>query len=60
VRLENGRCLDLTFCKRPRSKFVWLGRIYELCNRGRRAMPIIREESKALKWEIFCTSRCHI
>jgi hypothetical protein len=23
VRLENGKCLDLTFCKKPRSKFVW-------------------------------------
>jgi hypothetical protein len=35
--LENGKCLDLTFCKKPRSKFVWLGRTCELHNRGRRA-----------------------
>jgi hypothetical protein len=45
VRLENGRCLDLTFCKKPRSKFVWLGRTCELRNLGRRAMPIIGEET---------------
>jgi hypothetical protein len=35
-------------CRTPlklRSKFVWLGRTYELCNHGRRAMPIIGEES---------------
>jgi hypothetical protein len=44
VRLENGGYLDLIFCKKPRNKFVWLGRIYELCNRGRRATPIIGEE----------------
>jgi hypothetical protein len=37
VRLENGRCLGLTFCKKPRSKFVWLGRTCELRNQGRRA-----------------------
>jgi hypothetical protein len=45
VRLENGGCLDLTFCKKLRSKFVWLGRIYESHNRGRRATSIIGEES---------------
>jgi hypothetical protein len=45
VRLENGRCLGPTFCKKPRSKFVWLGRTYELRNRGRRAMSIMGEES---------------
>jgi hypothetical protein len=45
VRLQNGKCLDLTFCKKPRSKFVWLGRTYESHNRGRRATPIIGEES---------------
>jgi transposase InsO family protein len=45
VRLENGRCLDPTFCKMPRSKFVRLGRTYKLRNRGKRAMPIIGEES---------------
>jgi hypothetical protein len=45
VRLENGRCLDLTFCKKPRSKFVWLGKTCELRNRGKRATPIIGEEN---------------
>jgi hypothetical protein len=45
VRLENGRFLDLTFCKKLRSKFVWLGRTCELRNRGRRTMMIIGEET---------------
>jgi hypothetical protein len=45
VRLENGKCLDPTFYKKPRSKFVWLGRTYELHNRGRRATSIIGKES---------------
>jgi hypothetical protein len=45
VRLENRRSLDLTFCKKPRSKFVWLGRTYELRNRDRGATLIIGEES---------------
>jgi hypothetical protein len=44
-RLENGRCLDPTFCKKLRSKFIWLGRTCELRNRDRRARPIIGEES---------------
>jgi hypothetical protein len=60
VRLENEKCLDPTFCKKPRSKFIWLGRICELHNRGRRAMSIIGEESEALKLEILSTSRCHL
>jgi hypothetical protein len=45
VRLENGKCLDSTFCKKPRSKFVWLGRNCESHNQGRRATPIIGEGS---------------
>jgi hypothetical protein len=45
VRLENRRCFDPTFCKKTRSKFIWLGRTYELHNRGRRATPVIGEES---------------
>jgi hypothetical protein len=45
VRLENRKCLDLIFCKKPGSKFVWLGRTCELHNQGRRATPIIGEES---------------
>jgi hypothetical protein len=32
VRLENIRFLDPTFCKKPRSKFVRLGRTCELCH----------------------------
>jgi hypothetical protein len=43
VRLENGRFLDPTFCKKPRSKFVWYGRTYELHNQGKRATLIIGE-----------------
>jgi hypothetical protein len=39
------RFLVPTFCKKPRSKFIWLGRTCELRNQGRRAMPIIVEES---------------
>jgi hypothetical protein len=45
MRLENGRFLNLTFCKKPRSKFVWLGRTYEMLNQDRIAMPIIGEEN---------------
>jgi hypothetical protein len=58
VRLENGRFLDLTYCMKPRSKFVWLGRTCMSCNLGRRATPIIGEESWALKLEILYTSMC--
>jgi hypothetical protein len=60
VRLENGKCLDPTFCKKLRSKFVWLGRTCKLHNRGRRATPIIGEESQDLKLEILFTSTCHL
>jgi hypothetical protein len=45
TRLENRSFSVPTFCKKPRSKFDWLGRTCELCNQGRRAMPIIGEES---------------
>jgi hypothetical protein len=45
VRLENKRFLDLTFYKKPRRKSVWLGKTFVSCNQGRRAMPIIGEES---------------
>jgi hypothetical protein len=44
VRLENRRFLDPILCKKPRSKYIWLGRTCELRNLGRRAMPIIGEE----------------
>jgi hypothetical protein len=45
MRLENGRFSDPTFYKKPRSKFTWLGRTFELRNLGRKDMPIIGEES---------------
>jgi hypothetical protein len=45
VRLENGKFLDPRFWKKLRNKFVWLGRTCELHNLGRRATPIIGEES---------------
>jgi hypothetical protein len=45
VRLENGRFMDLTFCKKLRSKFVSLGRTCELRNQGRKATSIIGGES---------------
>jgi hypothetical protein len=38
VRLENGKFSDPIFCKKPRSKFVWLGRTYELRNHRRREL----------------------
>jgi hypothetical protein len=60
VRLENGRFLDLTYCRKPRSKFTWNEIICELHNLGRRAMPIIEEGSLVLKLEVLCTSRCHL
>jgi hypothetical protein len=37
--------LDPIFCKKTRNKFIWLGRTYESHNQGRRATPIIGEES---------------
>jgi hypothetical protein len=45
MRLENVRFLDPTFYKKPRSKFAWLGRTYELRNQGQRATSIIAEEN---------------
>jgi hypothetical protein len=45
VRLENERFSDLTFYKKPRSKFVWLGRTCESHNLGRTATSIIGEEN---------------
>jgi hypothetical protein len=45
MRLENRRFLDLTYCKKPKSKFVWLGRTFELLNQDKRATPIIQGES---------------
>jgi hypothetical protein len=45
ARLENGRFSNSTYCKKLRSKFVWLGRTCELHSQGRRATSIIGEES---------------
>jgi hypothetical protein len=45
VRLENERFLDPTYYKKPRSKFVWLGRTFVPRNRDKRVMPIIGEEN---------------
>jgi hypothetical protein len=44
VRLGNERCLGPTFCKKPRSKFIWLERTCELRNRDKRATSAIGEE----------------
>jgi hypothetical protein len=41
MRLENGKFLDMTYCKKPRSKFVWFGRTFVSRNRDKRATPII-------------------
>jgi hypothetical protein len=45
MRLENGRFLDPAYCKKPRSKFVWLGRIFESHNGDKRAILIIGEKN---------------
>jgi hypothetical protein len=45
MRLENERFSDLTYCNKSKSKFIWLGRTYELLNQGKRATLIIEEES---------------
>jgi hypothetical protein len=60
IRLENRRFSDPIFCKKPRSKIVWLGRTCESRNQGRRATSIIGEENWAFKSEILFTSRCHL
>jgi hypothetical protein len=36
MRLETIRFLDPTYCKKSRSKFVWLGGTFESCNQGDR------------------------
>jgi hypothetical protein len=45
MRLENGKFSDPTYCKKSRSKFVWLGRTFVSHNRDKRAMPTIGEEN---------------
>jgi transposase InsO family protein len=43
--LENKRFLDLTYCKKLRSKFVWLGRTFESRSLDKRAKSIIGGEN---------------
>jgi hypothetical protein len=45
VRLENGRFLDPTYCKKLKDKSVQSERICESRSQDRRAMPTIGEES---------------
>jgi hypothetical protein len=45
MRWENERFSDLTYYKKPRSKFVWLGRTFESRNQDKRATPIIGEKN---------------
>jgi hypothetical protein len=45
IRLENERFSDPTYCKKPRSKFIWLGRTIESRGPDKRATPIIGEEN---------------
>jgi hypothetical protein len=45
MRLENGRFLELTFYKKLRNKFIWLGKTCELRNQCRIATLIIGEEN---------------
>jgi hypothetical protein len=45
MRLENGRFADLTYCKKPRSKLIWLGRTFVPCSPDKRATLIIGEEN---------------
>jgi hypothetical protein len=45
VRLENGRFLDPTYCKKARNKFTQRERTCELRSQSRRAKLIIGEES---------------
>jgi hypothetical protein len=45
MRLENERFSILTFYKKLRSKFAWLGRTFESRNQGKKATSIIGEEN---------------
>jgi hypothetical protein len=45
MRLENERFSDPIYYKKPRSKFVWLGRTFELCSTDKRDTLIIGEEN---------------
>jgi hypothetical protein len=45
MRLENERVLDPTYRKKPRSKFVWLGRTFESRSLDKGATVIMGEEN---------------
>jgi hypothetical protein len=45
MRRENEKFLDPTYSKKPRRKFIWLGRTFVSHNRDKRATSIIEEES---------------
>jgi hypothetical protein len=40
---EERKVSDPTYCKKPRRKFIWLGRTFVSPNQDKRAMPIIGE-----------------
>jgi hypothetical protein len=60
MRLESGRFFDPTYYKKSRDKFVWWEGTCGLRGQDRRVMSIISEESWVLKFEITCTSSCHL
>jgi hypothetical protein len=45
IRLGNGKFSVLTYCKKPRSKFIWLGRTFMSRNQDKRATLTIGEEN---------------
>jgi hypothetical protein len=45
MRLKNGRFSELTYCKKLRSKFAWLGRTFESLNQDKRATSILGGEN---------------
>jgi hypothetical protein len=45
MKLDNRRFSDLAYYRKPRSKFIWLGRTFVSRNRDKRATPIIGEEN---------------
>jgi hypothetical protein len=45
MRLENEKISDLTYWKKSRSKFVWLGKTFMSRNRDKRATSTIEGES---------------
>jgi hypothetical protein len=60
MRLENGRFLDSTYCRKSIDKFIGWDRTCRLCRQGRRDMSTVGEENWVLKLETTYTSRCHL